>query len=325
MPTWNRTRMGGTARPGEFELIARFLAPIATHPGALGLTDDAAVLDIPEGQQVVATADALVADVHFLSKDPPDAIAEKALAVNLSDIAAMGGRPLGHLLTAAWPAATETEWIAAFCTGLGAAGRRWGSALLGGDTVSTPGPLTLSITALGTVPRGGALTRGGARPGDLLMVSGAIGDAVLGLRRLKAGGGNDDPAAMRYLRPVPRVDLGHRLVGLASACMDISDGLVGDAAHIAEVSAVAVEIDAARVPLSDTVRAAVEAGEIGLASLLSGGDDYELLFTVPAARRADAERLGGVAIGRIAAGQGVSVLDEAGQPVRLTDTGWRHF
>lgn len=316
--------MAGTARPGEFELIARFLAPIAKHPGALGLTDDAAVLDIPDGQQLVATADALVADLHFLAKDPPDSIAEKALAVNLSDLAAMGGRPLGHLLTVAWPGEIETDWIAGFCAGLGAAGARWGSALLGGDTVSTPGPLTLSVTALGTVPKGAALTRGGARPGDVMIVSGPIGDAVLGLRRLKTGAGNDDPAAVRYLRPVPRLDLGQRLVGLASACMDISDGLVGDAAHIAEVSQVAIEIDAARVPLSDTVRSALQTGEIDLATLLTGGDDYELLFTVPSARRSEAERLGGVMIGRIAAGQGISVRDKDGRLLRLPP-GWRHF
>jgi thiamine-monophosphate kinase len=317
--------MAGTARPGEFELIARFLAPIAKHPGALGLTDDAAVLDIPAGQQLVATADALVADVHFRAGDPPEAIAWKALAVNVSDIAAMGGQPLGHLLTVAWPSDTSTEWIAAFCTGLGVAGEKLGSALLGGDTVSTSGPLTLSITAFGTVPQGQALTRGGARPGEVLMVSGPIGDAALGLRRLKAGAGNDDAAVQRYLRPQPRVDLGYRLVGLASACLDVSDGLVGDASHISEVSKVAIEIDAVRVPLSDAARAAMAAGEIDLATLLTGGDDYELLFTVPAGRQGEAERLGAAMVGRAAAGQGVMVRGADGRPLSLARPGWQHF
>ncbi|MEQ9640883.1 MAG: thiamine-phosphate kinase [Alphaproteobacteria bacterium] len=306
------------ARPGEFELIARLLAPIARDPAALGLLDDAAVLDVPAGRQLVATADALVADVHFRSEDPPDAIAWKALAVNLSDVAAMGGRPLGHLLTVAWPGGLATEWIEAFCAGLGVAGERWGSALLGGDTVSTPGPLSLSITALGTVPTGKALTRAGARPGDLLCVSGPIGDAALGLKRLKAGAGNDDPAAAKYLRPEPRIDLGHALVGHATACLDISDGLVADAGHIAEVSKVALTIEAAKVPLSDTARAALASGEIDLGELLTGGDDYELLFTA-----ADAPH--GSAIGRVDAGEGVRVLDVEGQTLALSATGWRHF
>ena len=310
--------MAETARPGEFDLIARLLAPIARDPAALGLTDDAAVLDVPAGRQIVATADALVADVHFRAEDPPDAIAEKALAVNLSDIAAMGGEPLGHLLTAAWPAGLAYDWIEAFCAGLGAAGERWGSALLGGDTVATPGPLTLSVTALGTVPTGRALTRAGARPGDVLCVSGPIGDAALGLKRLKAGAGNDDAAAQRYLRPVPRLDLGHQLVGHATACLDVSDGLVADAGHIAEVSRVAVVIEAEKVPLSEVAQAALATGEIDLAGLLTGGDDYELLFTAPDASH-------GVEIGRVEAGEGVRVVDGKGQPMALTDTGWRHF
>lgn len=321
----------------EFGLIARYFAPLAAgEPGALGLTDDAAVLDLPPGSRLVVTTDAMVAGVHFFADDPPGDIARKLIRVNLSDLAAMGARPRGVLLAAVLPRGTTDEWLAAFSAGLGADVAGFDAPLVGGDTVATDGPLTLSLTALGTVDSRGALTRAAARAGDDVYVSGTIGDGALGLKVLKGGLpalGEAARAALiaRYRVPEPRLALGQRLVGIANACMDVSDGLVADLGHICDCSGVGARITAAALPVSAAARQAI-AGKPGLiGDVLTGGDDYELLFTAPVGAReavAAAARGAGVPVARIGVivtGTGVEVSDSAALGVTLGHGGYSHF
>jgi thiamine-monophosphate kinase len=313
--------------PREFALIARHFAPLAGE-GALALGDDAALLDPPAGRSLVLAADAMIAGVHFLPDDPPETIGRKLLRVNLSDLAAMGAAPLGYLMTTAFPRDISDAWIARFAAGLAADQARFGLAVLGGDTVSTPGPLALSLTILGTVAPGAALRRNGARAGDEIWVSGTIGDGALGL--LAARGDLADPdgfLATRYRLPEPRVALGEALVGVARAAMDVSDGLVQDLGHLCRASGVSAEIEAARVPLSPAARRHWPAER---ARVLTGGDDYELLFAAPpGAPVAEAAARAGIPatrIGRFTAGPpGVTVLDEAGAAIALPTGGWSHF
>lgn len=274
-------------RPGEFELIARYFAPIA-GPGGLGLVDDAGLLRPARGYEIVVTADALVAGVHFFPDDPPGSIARKALAVNLSDLAAKGAKPEGFVLALALPKGWTESWLAGFAAGLKQAADEGACALIGGDTVSTPGPLTLSITAFGSVPAGRMVSRSGAKPGDILAVSGTIGDGALGLKVH----GPDAPGwverlsssdrsflADRYLHPQPRLRLAAALQAHASAAMDVSDGLVGDLAKLLKASGLGAEVDLDAVPLSAAARAAIMA-DPALAELAwTGGDDYEILCT----------------------------------------------
>ena len=317
----------------EFEMIGRLFAPLAaSYPGALGLTDDAALVDVAPGHQLVVTKDAMVAGVHFLADDPPGLIARKLLRVNLSDLAAMGARPFAALMACAFPRGTTDDWLRAFADGLGEDCRAYGIALIGGDTVATPGPLTLSLTALGQVPAGTALRRSGARAGDLVWVSGTIGDGALGLAAVtgRLPGLAADHAAWlagRYRLPEPRLALGLRLAGLASAAMDVSDGLVADLGHLCRASGLDAEIDAARVPLSAAAKAALAGDQEPLATLLAGGDDYELLFTAPeAAGVLNSLGLPVTAIGRMVEGSGVvRVLGPDGAALVLPATGWRHF
>jgi thiamine-monophosphate kinase len=323
------------SRLGEFARIARFFAPLA-GPGALGLLDDAALIDAPSGRQLVLTADALVAGVHFLADDPPNLVARKMLRVNLSDLAAMGAAPLGYLMTTALPAACDEAWLAGFAAGLATDQAAFGIPLLGGDSVATPGPATLSVTAIGSVPAGQAVRRGGARPGDLIYVSGTVGDAALGLRALRGDLAGLDAAqhsflADRYHLPQPRLALGQRLVGVAHAMLDVSDGLVGDLNHLCAVSGVAAVLEAARVPLSPAVRGALAHDPALLALVLGGGDDYELVFAAPRAAEpalaalATALALPITMIGSIEAGSGVRVIDETGRNIALAASGYRHF
>ena len=316
---------------GEFELIERVLKPLAKgYPGALGLTDDAALVDVPAGQQLVIAKDAIVADVHFLADDPPDLIAGKLLRVNLSDLAAMGADPLGYLTVLARPKSVTDAWLRRFAAGLMVDQQRFGCHLLGGDTTSTHGPLTLSLTILGLVPSGQALLRSGAKVGDDIWVSGTLGDSALGLRVLRGLAVTEDEALVlvdRYRTPRPRLALGKALRGLATAAIDVSDGLVADLGHICQASGVAATIDASLLPLSPVARGIPGARE----AALSGGDDYELLFTAPPAKRVEVERLartldlGLTRIGTIEAGEAVRVVDADGRPLALDRSGWRHF
>jgi len=316
---------------GEFAFIARRLRPLATTRSALDLADDAALLDPPPGRQLVLAKDAMVAGVHFLDDDPPGQIAQKLLRVNLSDLAAMGAAPLGYLLALARPKDLADDWLAAFCAGLAADNAEYQIALFGGDTVATPGPLTLSLTAIGEVPKGAALLRGGARPGDDLWVSGTLGDAALGLKVLRheLEVTADARACLveRYRLPRPRLALGQQLRGIASAAIDISDGLVADLGHVLEVSGVSADLRADALPLSPAARDLPAARD----SALAGGDDYELLFTAPPERRGEIEALSRrlelrlTRIGAIRTEPHLHVLDQAGREIPLSKAGWQHF
>ncbi|MDB5511037.1 MAG: thiamine-phosphate kinase [Enterovirga sp.] len=290
-------------RPGEDELIARYFAPLA-GPAGLGLLDDAALLSPPAGCDLVLTADAVVAGSHFFPADPPTSIGRKALGVNLSDLAAKGADPLGFLLTLALPGGWTEAWLGAFCEGLGESASAHGCPLLGGDTVSTSGPLAISITALGAVPPGRMVRRTTARAGDLICVTGTIGDAALGLALSRperpgwAGGlsaAQRDALVDRYRHPRPRTALAAALREGARAAMDVSDGLTGDLAKMLRAGDVGGVLDLDRVPLSEPARAAMAASDV-LDLLVTGGDDYELLMAVPPERlpalAAAAARLG---------------------------------
>ncbi|MDA1101541.1 MAG: thiamine-phosphate kinase [Proteobacteria bacterium] len=317
-------------RLGEFDLIARYFAPLA-GPGAFCLGDDAAVLTPTPGWQMVFTTDAIISGIHFLADDPAADVAIKLLAVNLSDLAAMGAEGVGYLITTAWPRDLDEAWIAEFAQGLAEGQAAYSVALLGGDTVATGGPLSLSLTAIGELPSNSALRRKGARAGDRIYVSGRIGDAGAGLRilrdGLKGGAATDRRRAVeRYRRPQPRLALGRSLRGLASACIDVSDGLVADLAHLAEQSAARMILQLDRVPVSP------------LASLIGGaacaivsGDDYELLFAAApgnekqlfaAAREAE---VAVTCIGEVVEGQGVEVFDRLGNAILVDRGGYRHF
>jgi thiamine-monophosphate kinase len=323
------------ARLGEFERIARFFAPLAA-PGALGLTDDVAVIDGPDGQEYVLKTDAIVEGVHFLPDDPPELVAKKLLRVNLSDLAGKGAVPIGYLLMMALPHSRDDAWLAAFAAGLGADQLAFGIGLLGGDSTATDGPVTLSATVIGRVPRGHTPRRSDAKPGDVIYVSGTLGDAALGLLAVRGklaalDGAHRAFLAQRYRLPEPRLTLGQRLVGVAHAMMDISDGLVADLGHICETSGVSARIEAAALPLSPATKAVLAAEPQRLSAVLGGGDDYELLLTVPGAKTATLPLLAAetgvplTRIGHIEAGSGVTVLDAHGQAMPVAVAGYRHF
>ncbi|MET0967909.1 MAG: thiamine-phosphate kinase [Tardiphaga sp.] len=324
---------------GEDSLIARYFKPLATDPGAFGLTDDAAILKA-DGEDIVVNTDAIVEGVHFLPDDPPDTIARKALRVNLSDLAAQGADPAGFVLTLALRE-TDAAWLAEFARGLGEDITAFGCPLLGGDTVSTPGPLMVSVTAFGRVPAGRMVRRHGARSGDLVVVTGSIGDAALGLAVLKGGTVAselaDDAAAcqalvQRYRVPQPRTALAKAVRAHATASMDVSDGLAGDLAKLCAVSGVSATIEAAAIPRSAAVRGLYDRGVIGLESIVAGGDDYEILCTMPPEQwDAFADTAGQAAvevtvIGTIRTGPGPShFADAVGNPIALKRLSYSHF
>ncbi|MDJ0942865.1 MAG: thiamine-phosphate kinase [Kiloniellales bacterium] len=324
---------------GEFDLIETYLAPLAAkQAGAFGLRNDAAIFPGGRDKSVVVTSDTLVQGVHFLPEDPPELVARKLLRVNLSDIAAMGGKPFAYLLNLALPDDLGGSWFAGLSRGLAEDQASYQVGLLGGDTVSTPGPPVLTLTALGRIPGERALRRDGARPGDDLYVSGSIGDAALGLLVLEgrlAEVPEDAGRALadRYRLPQPRVELGQALAegGFARTAIDVSDGLVADLGHLARGAGLAAELWAAEVPVSPAALEVLAKAPEQLETVLTGGDDYELLFS---ARESQRESLIELAqqldlpitrIGRFAKGEGVSVLGHDGAPLALSRSGWVHF
>ena len=325
-----------TDRPGEDDLIARFFAPLA-GPAGLGLKDDAALLKPPPGRDLVVTTDALVAGVHFFADDPPAAIARKALRVNLSDLAAKGAEPIGFTLDLALPGDWTAEWLAAFAAGLGDDAAAYGCPLIGGDTVRTPGPLTLAITAIGAVEPDRFAARGGVRPGDWLYVTGTIGDAALGLRlRLGQGPALAEADRLqllgRYLLPQPRLALAPAVARFASAGMDVSDGFVGDLTKMLRVSGVTATIEMSRLPLSPAASAAIGADPSLFPVVASGGDDYELIVATPASSAAAFEAAAveaGVAVtsvGEAVAGaEGPRFVDREGRAFRFARGSFSHF
>lgn len=310
----------------EFEVIRTLFAPLASGAGARGLVDDVAVINA-RGDLVVTT-DAIVEGVHFLPDDPVGDIAKKALRVNLSDIAGKGAKPTGALLTLIWPDHRPSGQIAEFARGLGEDLVAYGVALWGGDTASTPGPMTVSITAFGDPIGSRTPSRAGARIGDDVWVSGAFGDAWLGFLARRGEWRPSDPrefeyVTRRYRLPSPRVDCAPLVARFASASMDVSDGLAGDAEKMGRASGVSLSLLAADVPLSKAARSWSDAHG-GYGRLLDWGDDYEILFTAPPDLRQaiveEAASLGvGIArIGAVEAGEGAEVLDQDGRPLPVS-------
>lgn len=321
------TRRG---RPGEFELIARYFVPLAkSFSGARGLTSDNAFLTPDPRYDLVVKTDTVVAGVHFLADEKPQIVAAKALRVCLSDLAAGGAVPFSYQLALSLGTNWTERWISGFARGLAADQRRYGLALSGGDTTSTPGPTTISITAFGHVARNKGLGRDGAKEGDELWVSGTIGDAALGLLAAR-GGMKNAFLERRYRLPQPRTTLGPRLVGIARATADVSDGLLADAGHIADASRLAVHIAREDVPLSTAARGVLATKQQLWANVLGGGDDYELVMAVPPRKRAALHAAAGAAgvkvskIGRFSSGKGVH-LTIAGREVRAPRKGYVHF
>lgn len=321
----------------EFDIIADFFAPLATEKGAFGLKDDAALL--PAGALVV-TKDMLIEGVHFLHSDPLDQVARKLMRVNLSDLAAKGAKPAGYLLACAWPAKTRRADIAKFAEGLKADQVAFRIALYGGDTTrhKGEGPLTLSATFFGQAPRNGVIRRAGAAVGDDLWVSGTLGDAGLGLAALEKREtfpkADKDFLVSRFRLPEPRLTLGGALADVASAAIDVSDGLIADCRHIAAVSGVRFKIDLTRLPLSPAVAAWRERQsdpDEAAARVAAFGDDYEIAFTAPQALRRAVEMAGKVSktpttrIGEAVRGEGVVLIGAAGAEIPVLSSGYDHF
>ena len=322
---------------GEDRLIARFFKPLATHPGALGLTDDAAFIAPPPGCDLVLKTDAIIGGVHFFADDPPEQVARKALRVNLSDLAAKGARPLGFLLSLALPQDIGDAWLESFAQGLKADAEQFGCPLFGGDTDRTPGPLTLSIAMFGTLPHGSMVRRAGAKAGDRVMVTGSIGDAALGVQ-LRRGGpdwkllpAQREHLLSRYLLPQPRNALAEAVRAHASAAMDVSDGLAGDLAKLCRVSQVAGDIDVAKVPLSAAAKAVLAVDPALIETILTGGDDYEIVCTVAPDKTvafraaAAAVKIPLTEIGAIAAGEGARFRGPDNKPLKFARTSYSHF
>ena len=332
---------GSGPQSAEDRLIARYFRPLATHPGAFGLIDDAAALTPPPGSDLVLTTDAIVGGVHFFADDPADLVAKKALRVNLSDLAAKGAKPLGFLLTLALPKAIGEAWLKVFAGGLGADAEAYACPLLGGDSVRTPGPVTISITAFGTLPQGTMVRRSGAKAGDRVVVSGTIGDAALGLVQRRVGSAakrwkldrtERQHLAERYLLPQPRNAVAEAVRLHASAAMDISDGLVGDLGKLCAASGITAVIEVERLPLSAAARKAVTAERGRIDTVLTGGDDYEIVATVAPEKLAPFRAVAAAAgvavseIGSIAAKSGSPrFLDRDGKALLFKRPSFSHF
>jgi thiamine-monophosphate kinase len=314
--------------PGEFELIERYFSRSTPRRDVLlGVGDDAALLEMPPGRALVAATDTLVEGRHFLPEAPAESVGHQALAVNLSDLAAMGAEPAWALLSLSIPSADE-DWVRRFAGGLNALAGLHGVALVGGDTVR--GPRVITVTALGTVEPGLALRRHGARPGDVVYVSGSPGEAAAGLERLRGGAPFDrpDPLVRRYFYAEPRLELGRSLAGRATAAMDVSDGLLGDLGKLCAASGVAARVELDRLPVSGALSAHGTPADRERC-ILRGGDDYELLFTLPAAAAPAFEAtlrssVPVTRIGAIESGRGVRCLRN-GVEEQVEKDGYDHF
>jgi thiamine-monophosphate kinase len=321
-----------SAGSAEDKLIARYFKPLAKHPAAFGLNDDAAAITPPAGHDLVLKTDGLIEGVHFFPDDPADLVAKKALRVNLSDLAAKGAMPLGFLLAIALPKGFSEDWLAAFAQGLGEDADAYKCPLLGGDTDRTPGPTSISVSAFGTLPSGTMVKRSGAKAGDVVFVSGTIGDAALGLRARAGELSNNDHLVSRYRLPQPRVTLAETVRRHASAAIDVSDGLVADLVKLCRASGVSADIDVPRVPLSPDAAHALQKDAALIEPVLTGGEDYEILCAVAPAQ-ADSFRAAAASarvpiaeIGRIVAGtEAPRFLDKAKRSLVFDRPGYSHF
>ena len=318
---------------GEFDLIRKIFAPLAAgNLAALNLTDDAAILPQREGWETVVSTDTMVSGVHFLPTENPGAIARRLLRVNLSDIAAMGAEPVGYLLNLSLPSDAGAHWLTGFAAGLKQDQEDFDVSLLGGDTTSTPGELTLSATMFAEVPAGQGIRRATAQAGDIVFVSGVVGDAMLGLQRMKERGETGDKLVQRFQLPQPRLSLGRALRGVATAMADVSDGLIADLGHICNASGLNARVLASDIPLSSGARAAASAGQVSLTGLVSGGDDYELVFAASKDYLNRVQQVSGncgvpvTRIGVVEPGDGVvELIDSNGDLIPVETPGYRHF
>jgi thiamine-monophosphate kinase len=323
----SRKQLGeSSSTSGEDRLIAQYFRPLATHPGAFGLSDDCAALSARPGRDLVLKADAILGGVHFFPDDPADKVAQKALRVNLSDLAAKGAKPIGFLLSLALPTPIDHQWLQAFAAGLGKDADAFRCPLLGGDTDYTPGPVTISIAMLGTVPAGNMVMRSGARPGQRVCVTGTIGDAALGLRLRRSAAlaqhWNLDSSQKqylldRYLVPQPRNAASEAVRFYAAAAMDVSDGLAGDLKKLCSASGVSARIAVECIPFSEAARRAIASDPALIETALTGGDDYEIVCTVEPARLD--------VFSAVAAEAGVSVTEIGAIEKRNARTGGARF
>ncbi|MGZ5922428.1 MAG: thiamine-phosphate kinase [Rhizomicrobium sp.] len=320
----------------EFDLIARYFAPLATAPGAFGLKDDAAAIPSRPGFDLIVTTDQIAEGTDFFKHDPPDTIAKRALRVNLSDLAAKSAAPDCYLLNLALPHGVTEEWLAGFAAGLRQDQAHYGFSLLGGDTSATEGPLAIAVTAFGFVPQGGMVKRGGARPDNALYVTGFIGDSAGGLALFKREKhalteAQRDYLVARYRVPEPPVDFGVRFLrDFATASIDISDGLMADVGHVSAASHVKIEIEAKAIPRSDALRAFWGDAPEAIVRAATAGDDYQIAFTADPAREAEIHaaaaksHISVTRIGRVLAGAGTGLLHD-GRALSVPQSGYRHF
>lgn len=316
----------------EFAIIKHVFRPLAGNDTpAMNLENDTAIWHPPLGHDLVMTKDVMVEGVHFLPNEDAGVIAQRLLRVNLSDLAASGAKPQGYLLGFIGKAKVEEKWLMAFAAGLARDQEEFHISLFGGDTVSGSQSLALSLTAIGSVPTGQAMTRGGAKPGDHVFVSGTIGDGYLGLQSLLGNSARDDDAIRSYQLPEPRLRLGLELRGLASASIDVSDGLLADMHHICEASRVGGAINLDEVPLSPSGKKYACENMAQLLRLATSGDDYELLFTVPEKKAARVHEIAAkvglslTRIGEITGGSKFSVFGSDGKEIDVSMHGYRHL
>jgi thiamine-monophosphate kinase len=324
----------------EDRLIATYFRPLATHPGAFDLADDAAAIAPPPGCDLVLTTDGVISGVHFFRDDPADAVARKALRINLSDLAAKGAAPLGFLLSIGLPAGLPPDWIKSFAHGLREDAEHYGCPLLGGDTDKSPAAITAYIAALGAVPHGGMVRRKGARPGDWVVATGTIGDAALGLllrrdaaaaARWRLDAAMRDHLTDRYLLPQPRTAIAAVLRRHASAAIDVSDGLAGDLAKLCRASGVGADVAVADLPLSPAARQAVREEPALIETILTGGDDFEVVATFAPGRferlcqEAAAAGVLMTRIGTVTAGDSADFRDANGRALAFRRPSYSHF
>jgi len=310
----------------EFGIVSKYFSPLTKNfAGALNLSDDACIFSPDEGYELVITKDVMASDVHFFENDSAFDIAWKLLSVNVSDLAAMGAKPAIYMLGLTLPKGTDEAWLGRFCDGLQKAIEFYGGALAGGDTTSHEGKLILSLTAIGQVKKGSALKRSGATIGDDIYVSGTIGDALLGLLMLKGQMPKEENIISRYHRPTAKIELGQQLAGIATSCIDVSDGLISDMGHICECSNIGAKINIADIPLSEPAQEIVKKYPDVIKDMITGGDDYELLFTASVAMADKIKLLPVTKIGRVIEGRAVIVVDKDNKEIKLDKKGYVHF
>jgi len=318
----------------EFEMIQQYFLPLTMgRKEAEGLQDDAAILDIPEGYDLVISSDTLNGGTHFLKKETPAHIAHKALRVNLSDMAAMGAQPLCYQMNLAFSQFPDEEWVKGFSAALLSDNEAFGVFCSGGDTTVAEGPLLVSITVTGLVPKGQAVKRSTAQAGDLVVLTGPIGQAAVGVKILLdvLEIENSEAFLEAAHKPTPRTTISDEICKYARAAVDVSDGLIADLGHVCQTSGVSATLELAKIPFTDETKALVDANVIAYEDLLTGGDDYEIAMAVAPENidaftaEAAAKGVGLSVVGVFKDGQGLEVVDENAEALAFKRPGWTHF